>query len=116
MKKHRIGLIGCGWIARFYARILPDLQDRAEVVWAADPEPAQAEAIALLTGPDHSTSTAKGSTKSMRLAYWYPTTCTTKLRSTAWPQVATSSSKNQSLAHWKKPTPLSPVQPGHNAP
>ncbi len=50
MKKHRIGLIGCGWIARFYAHILPNLQGRVEVVWAADPEPAQAEEIARLTG------------------------------------------------------------------
>ena len=35
MKKYRIGIIGCGWIACFYARILPGLQDRAEVVWVA---------------------------------------------------------------------------------
>jgi predicted dehydrogenase len=35
MKKYRIGLIGCGWIARFYARILPRLADRAEVVWSS---------------------------------------------------------------------------------
>ena len=50
MKKYRIGLIGCGWIARLYARILPRLADRAEVVWAADPETLRSGEIAHQTG------------------------------------------------------------------
>ena len=50
MKKHRIGIIGCGWIARFYAHILPRLQDRTEVVWVADLEAARAGEIARQTG------------------------------------------------------------------
>ena len=50
MKKHRIGIIGCGWIARFYAHILPRLQDRTEVLWVADLEAARAGEIARQTG------------------------------------------------------------------
>ena len=48
MKKHRLGLIGCGWIAHFYARILPRLSDRVEVVWCADPDALHAGEIAHL--------------------------------------------------------------------
>ena len=49
MKKHRLGLIGCGWIAHFYARILPRLSDRVEVVWCADPDTLRSGEIAHRT-------------------------------------------------------------------
>ena len=50
MPQYRIGLIGCGWIAHFYARILPSLQERAEVAWVADLEAPRAGEIARQTG------------------------------------------------------------------
>jgi predicted dehydrogenase len=50
MPQYRIGLIGCGWIAHFYARILPSLQERFEVAWVADLEAPRAGEIARQTG------------------------------------------------------------------
>ena len=49
MKKYRLGLIGCGWIAHFYARILPRHSDRVEVMWCADPDTLRSGEIAHLT-------------------------------------------------------------------
>ena len=46
MKKHRVGIIGCGWIAPFHAGALNRLCDRAEVVWTADPDRERAAHIA----------------------------------------------------------------------
>ena len=51
MSKHRLGIIGCGWIAPFHVGALNRLCKRVEVVWAADPERERAEHIAgTLTG------------------------------------------------------------------
>jgi len=47
---HRVGLIGCGWMAPFHAAALQSLSDRARVVWAADPVRERAEATALPIG------------------------------------------------------------------
>jgi predicted dehydrogenase len=46
MRKHRLGIIGCGWIAPFHVQALNRLGDRVEVVWAADPKRERAEQIA----------------------------------------------------------------------
>ncbi|MCE2473276.1 MAG: Gfo/Idh/MocA family oxidoreductase, partial [Anaerolineae bacterium] len=48
MKKHKLGIIGCGWIAPFHVQALNRLSDRVEVLWAADPDQARAEAIAAM--------------------------------------------------------------------
>ncbi len=48
MKKYKMGIIGCGWIAPFHAQALNRLRDRVEVLWAADPDQARAEAIAAM--------------------------------------------------------------------
>lgn len=46
MRKYRLGIIGCGWIAPFHAQALNRLTDRVDVVWVADPEIERAEIIA----------------------------------------------------------------------
>lgn len=46
MSKHRLGIIGCGWIAPFHVGALNRLSDRAEVVWTADPDRERAAHIA----------------------------------------------------------------------
>ena len=46
MKKHRVGIIGCGWIAPFHVGALNRLCDRAEVVWTVDPDRERAAHIA----------------------------------------------------------------------
>ena len=44
--RHKLGIIGCGWIAPFHANALNQMGDRVEVVWAADPQIERAAAIA----------------------------------------------------------------------
>ena len=46
MSIHKLGIIGCGWIAPFHVQALNRLSDRVEVVWAADPVIERAETIA----------------------------------------------------------------------
>jgi predicted dehydrogenase len=50
MASHRIGLIGCGWIAPFHAEGLRQLNRVGEIVWAADPDPVRASTLANQTG------------------------------------------------------------------
>jgi predicted dehydrogenase len=50
MALHRVGLIGCGWVAPFHLRALAQLGDRARVVWVADPVRERAETIARKAG------------------------------------------------------------------
>ena len=53
MRKHKLGIIGCGWIAPFHVQALNRLSDRVDVVWAADPDIARAQNIAaMLPGGD----------------------------------------------------------------
>lgn len=51
MKKHKLGIIGCGWIAPFHVQALNRLRERVDVLWAADPDLARAEAIAAMLAP-----------------------------------------------------------------
>ena len=53
MKKLKLGIIGCGWIAPFHVKALNRLRDRVDVLWAADPDLARAEAIAAMLAPDN---------------------------------------------------------------
>lgn len=46
MSKHRVGIIGCGWIAPFHVEALNRLAQRAEVIWTADPDRERAARIA----------------------------------------------------------------------
>ena len=46
MSKLKLGIIGCGWIAPFHVQALNRLDDRVDVVWAADPEKERAKQIA----------------------------------------------------------------------
>ncbi len=50
MARHRIGLIGCGWIAPFHVAGLSDLGREGEIVWVADPNEEQARALAREAG------------------------------------------------------------------
>jgi predicted dehydrogenase len=43
---HRVGLIGCGWVAPFHVNALRNLRSRAQVVWVADPVVDRTEHIA----------------------------------------------------------------------
>ncbi|MDP7398644.1 MAG: Gfo/Idh/MocA family oxidoreductase [Lentisphaeria bacterium] len=43
---HRIGIIGCGWIAPFHLAALQKFADRASVAWVADIDSIRADAIA----------------------------------------------------------------------
>lgn len=44
--RHRIGLIGCGWVAPFHVRAMSGIQDRVEVAWISDPRPDRTELLA----------------------------------------------------------------------
>ena len=46
MSKHRLGIIGCGWIAPFHVQALNRLRERADVIWTADPDQGRARQIA----------------------------------------------------------------------
>ena len=50
MKKHRIGFIGCGWVAPFHVQALTQILDRVDVRWVADPEVDRAKKIASQLG------------------------------------------------------------------
>ena len=50
MKRYRVGIIGCGWISHFYAKVLPGLAQRAHVVWVADPVRERAEVLGKKLG------------------------------------------------------------------
>lgn len=53
MSKHKLGIIGCGWIAPFHVQALNRLRDRVEVVWAADPDSERARSIADMLASDN---------------------------------------------------------------
>lgn len=44
--KHRIGLIGCGWVAPFHVRALAGVRHRVEVAWVSDPNVDRTSIIA----------------------------------------------------------------------
>ncbi|HZT31169.1 MAG TPA: Gfo/Idh/MocA family oxidoreductase [Bryobacteraceae bacterium] len=44
--KHRIGIIGCGWVAPFHVNALANLRGRVEVTWVADPAAERTETVA----------------------------------------------------------------------
>jgi predicted dehydrogenase len=50
MAAHKVGLIGCGWIAPFHVAGLSKLDRRSEIVWVADPDPNHAHALAREAG------------------------------------------------------------------
>ena len=50
MTAHRIGLIGCGWIAPFHVEGLRQLGRLGEIEWVADPDQGHAEVLAAETG------------------------------------------------------------------
>jgi predicted dehydrogenase len=50
MAAHRIGIIGCGWIAPFHIAALRKLGHAAEIRWVADPDLARARTIAVEAG------------------------------------------------------------------
>lgn len=50
MSQHKVGMIGCGWFSHFYAKVLPWLAERMELVWVADPDQEKARALAAKTG------------------------------------------------------------------
>lgn len=50
MTIHRVGLIGCGWIAPFHVVGLGKLGSRAQIVWVADPVRDRAEDLARQAG------------------------------------------------------------------
>jgi len=50
MTAHRIGLIGCGWIAPFHVAGLSKLGRQAEIAWVADPDQDHAQALAREAG------------------------------------------------------------------
>jgi predicted dehydrogenase len=43
---HRLGIIGCGWVAPFHVNALKNLRDRVTVAWVADPVPERMEQVA----------------------------------------------------------------------
>ena len=47
---HRIGIIGCGWIAPFHVEALDQLGRKGEIVWVADPDEQRASALAAHAG------------------------------------------------------------------
>jgi predicted dehydrogenase len=49
-KKIRLGIIGCGWVARFYGIGSRALSDRCEWAWAADPHLSAAEKFCATYG------------------------------------------------------------------
>jgi len=50
MTEHRIGLIGCGWIAPFHLAGLTKLGRQPEIAWVADPDQDHARALARDAG------------------------------------------------------------------
>ena len=50
MAAHRVGLIGCGWIAPFHVAGLRQLGRQAEIGWVADPDENRAQALAREAG------------------------------------------------------------------
>src|SRR5439155_16564299 len=46
MRRHKLGIIGCGWVAPFHVQALNQMADRVDVRWVADPEFQRAESIA----------------------------------------------------------------------
>jgi UDP-N-acetyl-2-amino-2-deoxyglucuronate dehydrogenase len=50
MAVHKIGLIGCGWIAPFHVAGLRELGRQSEITWVADPDQNRAELLARETG------------------------------------------------------------------
>lgn len=50
MGPHRVGLIGCGWIAPFHLAGLAKLGSRVRIVWAADPDLDRAQSVASQVG------------------------------------------------------------------
>ena len=50
MTEHRIGLIGCGWVAPFHLAGLTKLGRQAEIAWVADPDQDHARALARDAG------------------------------------------------------------------
>ena len=50
MTVHRIGLIGCGWVAPFHLAGLAKLGSRVQIVWVADPNTERAEVVARQAG------------------------------------------------------------------
>jgi len=50
MTAHRIGLIGCGWIAPFHVAGLRQLGRQNQIVWVADPNAEHAQALAREVG------------------------------------------------------------------
>ena len=50
MTMHRVGLIGCGWVAPFHLAGLARLSSRVQIVWVADPVRERADAIARQVG------------------------------------------------------------------
>lgn len=43
---HRVGLIGCGWVAPFHVEALHPVRNKVQVAWVADPDPARTEKLA----------------------------------------------------------------------
>jgi predicted dehydrogenase len=43
---HKLGIVGCGWVAPFHVNALRNLRDRAQVVWVADPDKEKTRQIA----------------------------------------------------------------------
>src|SRR5215467_1551676 len=50
MAVHKIGLIGCGWIAPFHVAGLRELGRQSEITWVADPDQNRAELLAREAG------------------------------------------------------------------
>lgn len=43
---HKVGLIGCGWVAPFHVEALRAVRDKVKVAWVADPDPKRTEKLA----------------------------------------------------------------------
>jgi predicted dehydrogenase len=50
MAAHRIGIIGCGWIAPFHVAALRKLGRNDEILWVADPDSEHASTVAVEAG------------------------------------------------------------------
>lgn len=50
METHKVGLIGCGWVAPFHLAGLAQLGSRVQISWVADPNFERAQAIASQAG------------------------------------------------------------------
>lgn len=47
---HRIGIIGCGWFSKFHIKAIYQLKHRVQLIWVADPNKENAEAIGKEAG------------------------------------------------------------------